>query len=76
VLPNSGAKGAQAVLDRVRSSWAAGGAVTTFSAGISVHEPDDDPHQTLQRSDAALYSAKETGRDRDVLAPFGADLTM
>jgi diguanylate cyclase (GGDEF)-like protein len=76
VLPNSGAKGAQAVLDRVRSSWAAGGAVTTFSAGISVHEPDDDPHQTLRRADAALYCAKETGRDRDVLAPFGADVTM
>jgi diguanylate cyclase (GGDEF)-like protein len=75
VLPDSGAKGAQAALQRMRSGWAGSGAVTTFSGGIAVHQRGDDPHETLRRADAALYCAKETGRDRDVLAPEVIDLT-
>jgi diguanylate cyclase (GGDEF)-like protein len=76
VLPDSGARGAQVVLDRMRTGWASGGAVTTFSAGIAVHQNGDDPHETLRRADAALYCAKETGRDRDVVAPEEIDLTQ
>jgi diguanylate cyclase (GGDEF)-like protein len=76
VLPGSGAEGARTALDRLRAAWASGGAVTTFSSGVAVHLPDEDAHATLRRADAALYSAKETGRDRDVVAPSGADITM
>jgi hypothetical protein len=34
-----------------------------------VHEADMSPRVTLRRADAALYAAKDAGRDRDVFAP-------
>ncbi len=68
VLPGSGARGAIAMLDRMRSAWSALKQHTTFSAGIAVHEPGMSPKMTLRRADAALYDAKAQGRDRDVVA--------
>jgi len=60
----------------VRKSWSATDAVTTFSSGVAVHEPGDDALATLGRADIALYRAKELGRDRDVLAPVDAEITL
>ena len=74
VLPGAGATGADAALQRVRSGWTSTGAVTTFSAGVAVHETDAD--ETLRRADAALYRAKESGRDCDVFAPAATEVTL
>jgi diguanylate cyclase (GGDEF)-like protein len=76
VLPDAGATGADAALQRVRTNWASTGAVTTFSSGIAVHETGTTPRDTLRRADAALYRAKESGRDRDVLAPATVEITL
>ena len=76
VLPAAGAEGAQAALERVRRNWSVRGAVTTFSSGIAVHEPGDDSHTTLRRADAALYNAKEQGRNQDVLSRARAEIAL
>jgi diguanylate cyclase len=41
----------------------------TTSAGVAEFRPDDDQESILKRADAALYRAKQGGRDRAVLAP-------
>jgi diguanylate cyclase (GGDEF)-like protein len=69
VLPDAGGIGALRALQRVRSAWADLDPVTTFSAGVAVHESGEDAADTLRRADAALYEAKGAGRDRDALAP-------
>jgi diguanylate cyclase (GGDEF)-like protein len=76
LLPHSGAAAASAVADRLLSAvrekctgsqaqpWHA-----TVSVGVAVAEDaNETQHLLLQRLDRALYSAKETGRDRVVLA--------
>jgi diguanylate cyclase (GGDEF)-like protein len=68
VLPGSDARGAIAMLTRMRTAWTALGPRTTFSSGIAVHEAGMSPKMTLRRADAALYEAKALGRDRDVVA--------
>lgn len=40
----------------------------TFSAGIAAHRPGEDAGQTIARADAAMYTAKQRGRDRVVMA--------
>lgn len=69
ILPEAGTLGAHALLARVREAWLQERPLTTFSAGIAVHEADVEPRETLRRADAALYEAKEAGRNRDVYAP-------
>jgi diguanylate cyclase (GGDEF)-like protein len=69
ILPEAGALGAHALLARVRDAWSAEQPLTTFSAGVAVHAGDVEPRETLRRADAALYEAKEAGRNRDVYAP-------
>ncbi len=64
VLADAGAIGAEAVLVRLRAQWAETESKTTFSAGIAVHEPRSSPALTLGQADAALYRAKDNGRDR------------
>jgi diguanylate cyclase (GGDEF)-like protein len=52
---------AREVIERLR------GAVyhdRTCSAGFAVHRPGESPEQVMARADAALYEAKESGRDR------------
>ncbi|MGQ0823904.1 MAG: diguanylate cyclase domain-containing protein [Actinomycetota bacterium] len=68
VLAGADEVGAQTALRRVRRAWAATDPVTTFSSGVAVHEAGERPQDTLRRADEALYTAKESGRDCDVLA--------
>lgn len=41
----------------------------TFSAGVAESHGDDLPEDLLRRADAALYRAKERGRNRTIAAP-------
>ncbi len=68
VLPEAGIEGAQAMLDRFRRAWAATSPLTTFSAGVARHGTERSARETLRLADAALYAAKEAGRDCDMLA--------
>jgi len=47
---------------------AGGDARILWAAGIALHEPGRTPRETLKRADAALYAAKDAGRDCDMLA--------
>jgi diguanylate cyclase (GGDEF)-like protein len=49
---------------RLLDGWRALQPLTTFSAGVAVHQPGRSPAATLGRADAALYRAKRNGRDR------------
>ncbi|HUW27666.1 MAG TPA: GGDEF domain-containing protein [Sulfuriferula sp.] len=40
----------------------------TFSAGVALSAPGEDPKSVLQRADAALYQAKKAGKNRAVAA--------
>lgn len=51
------------------AAWAGlGPASVTASAGVAVWSVGEDPDQLFQRADAALYAAKDDGRDRCCLA--------
>ncbi|MDQ1375123.1 MAG: diguanylate cyclase, partial [Actinomycetota bacterium] len=63
VLRNAG-DSALAATARLLEGWRELRPLTTFSAGVAVHQPDRSPAATLGRADAALYRAKRSGRDR------------
>jgi diguanylate cyclase (GGDEF)-like protein len=69
VLPYTDRVGAQAMAERIRgtirSEFAERGVALTASFGIAVYPEDGDTQDLLMRAaDAALYAAKELGRDR------------
>ncbi|HEX5194845.1 MAG TPA: diguanylate cyclase [Solirubrobacteraceae bacterium] len=75
LLPDQGLAQATALAERMRTAVAALGieqpageprSVMTISAGVAAREPGDDEGvaAVLARADAALYRAKERGRDR------------
>ena len=68
VLPGCGADEAVRHLDELRQRWAGASEGVTFSSGVAVRAPGEDTGETLARADRALYQAKRTGRDRDVVA--------
>jgi diguanylate cyclase (GGDEF)-like protein len=68
VLPEAGIEGARAMLRRFRRVWAADDPITTFSAGVARHVAGRSPRETLRLADAALYAAKDAGRNCDMLA--------
>jgi PleD family two-component response regulator len=39
----------------------------TVSVGVTLAEADADPSEAVRRADAALYRAKDAGRDRVVV---------
>lgn len=51
------------VYDRLRLAWEAAGAPVTFSAGAARHHAVSSGMQTVSRADAALYVAKNSGRN-------------
>jgi diguanylate cyclase (GGDEF)-like protein len=72
LLTHGGAEpAATAVIDRLQRATFALQVLNrpvTFSAGIAAHRAQDDVSQTIARADAAMYEAKQGGRDRVVVA--------
>ncbi len=77
ILPDTGSEGALAVADNIRvavsrQSVPAGKGepdlFVTISVGVSVYDAGEKLSQLLARADAALYQAKQDGRNRAVLA--------
>jgi diguanylate cyclase (GGDEF)-like protein len=52
---------ARRVLERIRRATPA---AVTCSLGVAERRPEDDPEALLQRADAALYRAKNEGRNQ------------
>nr|WP_246337662.1 GGDEF domain-containing protein [Azospirillum oleiclasticum] len=79
LLPGADARTAETIAERIRCSIAAvridtsGGPLhLTASFGVAALGPDvSTVHELLVQADAALYAAKEQGRDRVVVAPAG-----
>jgi diguanylate cyclase (GGDEF)-like protein len=73
LMPETGLEGGRAAAERLRAAIAGapigGPAGVTASIGVTELRPSDaDPDEVFRRADAALYDAKETGRDRVVAA--------
>ncbi|MDO8302207.1 MAG: GGDEF domain-containing protein [Sedimentisphaerales bacterium] len=74
-LINTSLDGAMIIADRVRQKIEDltfdeihQGLQVTVSIGVAAHVGNEDPAQTLKRADDALYRAKDTGRNRCVIA--------
>jgi diguanylate cyclase len=65
VLRGDGA-GLEAI-QRLLTGWRARSPLTTFSAGVAIHQPDQPHSSTLSKADAALYRAKAQGRNQAVV---------
>jgi diguanylate cyclase (GGDEF)-like protein len=57
---------------RLHDGWSALHPLATFSGGVAVHTSDQPATITIGQADAALYAAKQTGRDR--ICEFSAEL--
>jgi two-component system, cell cycle response regulator len=76
VLPDTDALAAMSAAERVRVALGATEVVVpdtatirfTVSIGVAASQ-GDSPGELLRRSDVALYTAKNSGRNRVVLAP-------
>ncbi len=64
LLREGGEEGAAAVIERLRDLWENTNPLTTFSAGIAVRRSNESISQAFRRADAALYAAKNAGRNR------------
>ncbi|MCP4933573.1 MAG: GGDEF domain-containing protein [bacterium] len=79
ILPNTNKNDAFTVAEQIREAIAAKELFKrstgenlgrlTVSIGIAQAAPDDIPATLIERSDKALYRAKDTGRDRCEIAP-------
>jgi len=75
LLPEQDGAGARAVAENLRglvagldTSDIATGLRVTASIGVAVLRPNEDRDSLLRRADAALYEAKNAGRDRVMMA--------
>jgi diguanylate cyclase (GGDEF)-like protein len=67
-LADAGVSGADTSLVRIRDTWHSQHPAVTFSAGIAVIDNYGDTTSALTAADRALYLAKESGRDRWLVA--------
>ena len=65
LLPDAAATEAAGVIERLRTVTPAG---QTFSAGLAVWDGREGSDELVTRADAALYRAKEAGRNRTEVA--------
>jgi diguanylate cyclase len=73
LMPNAHAEGADSALARLRQAIIADAPRPyTFSAGIAQVTPGEAAQAALRRADAALYAAKNAGRDRCLIAAHAA----
>jgi diguanylate cyclase (GGDEF)-like protein len=63
ILPDTSAEAAITVLQRLGSVVPA---EQTVSAGVTMHQANEDSFVVMQRADEALYAAKSAGRDQVV----------
>jgi len=67
-LPGVGKAGAMVIAQRLRETVAAsnpeGGNVVTVSIGVAERRPDEPMEAWIRKADAALYQAKQGGRNR------------
>ena len=73
ILPQTSASQAQEVVDRVRAKLAENllaGSIPAFTASFGISDTTMSPRfeELLRMADEALYRAKESGRDRAVIA--------
>jgi diguanylate cyclase (GGDEF)-like protein len=68
LLSEGGKDRAAAVIERLRRSWEKTNPRTTFSDGIAVRRRNETIGHALRRADAALYAAKDAGRNRIEIA--------
>ena len=66
LLPSADSAEASAVLDRLREVTPAG---QTFSSGLATWDGVETSDELIARADRALYSAKDAGRNRTMVAP-------
>lgn len=72
LLPNTAQAGALRAFDKVQrkaaDTWYRTEDISlpmpTFSAGLAIHKPGELEKSVIERADAALYRAKQSGRDR------------
>jgi len=55
---------AERVRTRTESLRVPSGAAISVSCGVTVIEPEDSGERLIARADAALYTAKQKGRNR------------
>jgi diguanylate cyclase (GGDEF)-like protein len=67
VMRGAGPEGISTASRLVRL-WREGSPLATLSAGVAVHRPKTSSQATYAAADRALYDAKQSGRDRAVLA--------
>lgn len=68
VIMRSVGAAAQLAMQRLSEEWQSTRPVTTFSAGVAVHDDALAQQATLALADGALYGAKQGGRNRVFLA--------
>jgi diguanylate cyclase (GGDEF)-like protein len=67
VVLRSSTSSAPATIQRLLADWRTTGPLTTLSAGLAVHRAGQSSDVTFGQADAALYRAKQGGRDRLVV---------
>ena len=67
VLADAGRHGALSLVERLRRTWNASEPLATFSAGIAIFDGEASVEDIFKQADAALYVAKESGRNRTEL---------
>jgi diguanylate cyclase (GGDEF)-like protein len=85
LLPNTALEGAQRALSKVQSRVAKSQCehdgrallLPTFSAGLALYVPGEQPIRFIERADRALYRAKHLGRNRiELERPVGQSPTL